>query len=169
MKFLSLHQQVFDDMYSNLQERVKQRKKREEEERIRKEEEARRLELERKAREFWTDQELDFLVKGVQKFPGGTVDRWEKIRDSLPTERTVEEVISKVKLWQSRVARGGILPIRGGPLLHPLRLLHGLPKLKSNLLHPKEAKRKRRRKKRKKERKKEEERRRKKRKKKNET
>merc|ERR1711879_118628 len=69
-------------------------------------EEAKRLEAERKAREFWTDKELDFLVKGVQKFPGGTVDRWEKIRDSLPSERTVEEVISKVKSLAKQSRKG---------------------------------------------------------------
>jgi len=100
------HQQTFDDMYSSLQERVKERKMQEEEERRRKIEEAKRLEAEKKAREFWTDKELDFLVKGVQKFPGGTVDRWEKIRDSLPKERTVEEVISKVKSLAKQSRKG---------------------------------------------------------------
>ncbi|XP_046337769.1 dnaJ homolog subfamily C member 1-like [Haliotis rufescens] len=43
----------------------------------------------------WTDEELILLAKAVNKFPGGTVKRWEKIADFCG--RTVEEVTVKSK------------------------------------------------------------------------
>ncbi|XP_005108283.3 dnaJ homolog subfamily C member 1 [Aplysia californica] len=43
----------------------------------------------------WTDEELVFLSKAVNKFPGGTPQRWEKIADMVG--RSVSEVTAKVK------------------------------------------------------------------------
>ncbi|XP_046555215.1 dnaJ homolog subfamily C member 1-like [Haliotis rubra] len=43
----------------------------------------------------WSDEELVLLAKAVNKFPGGTVKRWEKIADFVG--RTVEEVTVKSK------------------------------------------------------------------------
>ncbi|XP_067649421.1 dnaJ homolog subfamily C member 1-like [Haliotis asinina] len=43
----------------------------------------------------WSDEELILLAKAVNKFPGGTVKRWEKIADFVG--RTVEEVTVKSK------------------------------------------------------------------------
>lgn len=38
----------------------------------------------------WTEEELILLAKAVNKFPGGTLHRWEKIAEMVG--RSVEEV-----------------------------------------------------------------------------
>ncbi|XP_034248129.1 dnaJ homolog subfamily C member 1 [Thrips palmi] len=39
---------------------------------------------------LWTDEDIEKLVKLVKKYPAGTLERWEKIADTM--ERTVQEV-----------------------------------------------------------------------------
>ncbi|XP_069110655.1 dnaJ homolog subfamily C member 1-like isoform X1 [Argopecten irradians] len=43
----------------------------------------------------WTDEELAQLSKAMTKYPGGTINRWEKVASVV--NRTVPEVISKSK------------------------------------------------------------------------
>ncbi|XP_033762603.1 dnaJ homolog subfamily C member 1-like isoform X2 [Pecten maximus] len=43
----------------------------------------------------WTDEELALLSKAMTKFPGGTMNRWEKVAGVV--NRTVPEVIAKSK------------------------------------------------------------------------
>merc|ERR1712176_292268 len=83
----------FLERYAEFEVRVSEFKKQQEEEKAEKDRIRAQQEAERRAREFWSDQELDALVKAVCKFPGGTMNRWEKIRDALGTDRDVEEVI----------------------------------------------------------------------------
>ncbi|KAF8820373.1 DnaJ domain-containing protein [Cardiosporidium cionae] len=44
----------------------------------------------------WTLEELSLLAKGLQRFPGGIVNRWQKIADFVATKST-EQVIAKTK------------------------------------------------------------------------
>ena len=44
----------------------------------------------------WADEELRLLEKGLQKFPIGTVKRWEAVTNLVRT-RTIDEVIAQAK------------------------------------------------------------------------
>src|SRR5690606_10767507 len=49
----------------------------------------------------WTEEEMSRLTIGLNKFPGGTVDRWERVAAVVET-RTAAEVLEKVKELRSR-------------------------------------------------------------------
>eukprot|EP01084_Bolivina_argentea_P001695 3134_1 len=54
-------------------------------------------EKEKKAGKPWTDEELNCLVNAVGRFPGGTMNRWEKIQKAVGKQRSVDDIIAKVK------------------------------------------------------------------------
>jgi hypothetical protein len=45
----------------------------------------------------WSDDELAALSKGMAKFPGGTPNRWECIRDKFLPERSTKDIIAKCR------------------------------------------------------------------------
>ena len=52
----------------------------------------------------WTEKELAFLAKGLNKFPGGTRHRWKhvaKLVNSIPSDRTPKECINKANKIQA--------------------------------------------------------------------
>jgi hypothetical protein len=53
------------------------------------------LDAEASTRARWSDDELAALSKGMAKFPGGTPNRWECIRDKFLPDRATKEVIAK--------------------------------------------------------------------------
>merc|ERR1712083_1043844 len=54
-------------------------------------------EKEKKAGKPWNEEEMGLLVNAVGRFPGGTMQRWEKIQKVVGRERSVDEIIAKVK------------------------------------------------------------------------
>mmetsp|Transcript_9171 Transcript_9171/g.8245 ORF Transcript_9171/g.8245 Transcript_9171/m.8245 type:complete len:600 (+) Transcript_9171:60-1859(+) len=83
----------FDDILV-IAKKVKKEKKKAEKERKRKEE----LEKQEKLGKPWNDDELNILINAVGRFPGGTMNRWEKIQKAVGKDtRTVDEIIAKVK------------------------------------------------------------------------
>ena len=82
----------FDDILV-IAKKIKKEKKEAEKERRRKEE----LEKQTKAGKPWKDDELHILINAVGRFPGGTMNRWEKIQRAVGKHRTVDEIIAKVK------------------------------------------------------------------------
>jgi hypothetical protein len=44
----------------------------------------------------WTDEELANLAFNVQKYPVGTSSRWDKIHESLGSEKNVKQIQKKV-------------------------------------------------------------------------
>lgn len=78
--------------------------------------EIKRLEAEEMARKAeklarleWSKQEMELLSKSVSRYPGGTLERWDKIRKFLDKEsgggciRTNEEIIAKVKSLSKKI------------------------------------------------------------------
>ena len=53
--------------------------------------------MEKKAGKPWNQDEVALLVNAVGGFPGGTMQRWEKIQKVVGRQRTVDEIIAKVK------------------------------------------------------------------------
>jgi hypothetical protein len=53
------------------------------------------LDAEVATRSRWSDDELAALSKGMAKFPGGTPNRWDCIRDKFLPNRSTKEVIAK--------------------------------------------------------------------------
>lgn len=75
--------------------------------RLEAEEQARKAE--KQARLDWSKQEMELLSKAVSRYPGGTLERWDKIRKFLDKEsgggcvRTNDEIIGKVKSLSKKV------------------------------------------------------------------
>ena len=63
-------------------------------------EEAERARREAERSVPWTKEELTLLVKGIQRFPAGTQERWAKIQDFLGGRRTEQDVIVMAKELQ---------------------------------------------------------------------
>merc|ERR1711879_644236 len=72
---------------------VKKEKKRVEKERKKKLE----AEKEKKAGKPWNEEEMALLANAMGRFPGGTMQRWEKIQKVVGRHRSVDEIIAKVK------------------------------------------------------------------------
>nr|BAJ99217.1 predicted protein [Hordeum vulgare subsp. vulgare] len=45
----------------------------------------------------WNEEELSLLSKGLHRYPGGAVNRWENIAEMMGNTRTVKEIIAKTK------------------------------------------------------------------------
>eukprot|EP00485_Elphidium_margaritaceum_P017521 CAMPEP_0202732822 /NCGR_PEP_ID=MMETSP1385-20130828/187856_1 /ASSEMBLY_ACC=CAM_ASM_000861 /TAXON_ID=933848 /ORGANISM="Elphidium margaritaceum" /LENGTH=556 /DNA_ID=CAMNT_0049399145 /DNA_START=31 /DNA_END=1697 /DNA_ORIENTATION=+ len=60
------------------------------------------LEKQQKAGKPWSEDEMTVLVNAVGRFPGGTSSRWEKIQRAVGKQRTVDEIIAKVKEIQKK-------------------------------------------------------------------
>ena len=57
----------------------------------------------KRARAPWTEDEITDLTKAFVRFPGGTLNRWEKI--AAEVGRSVSEVTTQVKQLKSRAAK----------------------------------------------------------------
>eukprot|EP01125_Pyxidicula_operculata_P011628 TRINITY_DN3812_c0_g1_i1.p1 TRINITY_DN3812_c0_g1~~TRINITY_DN3812_c0_g1_i1.p1 ORF type:complete len:764 (+),score=287.52 TRINITY_DN3812_c0_g1_i1:1375-3666(+) len=58
-------------------------------------------------RVVWTPEEIDLLTKAVIKFPGATRNRWEKIQEFIGTDKTIKQIIARVKSAQTGSGSGG--------------------------------------------------------------
>jgi len=56
-------------------------------------------------RAAFSAEELRLLAQGLNKFPGGTMDRWEKI--AFHVGRSVTEVSAQAKMINQKIAAGG--------------------------------------------------------------
>mmetsp|Transcript_55121 Transcript_55121/g.87948 ORF Transcript_55121/g.87948 Transcript_55121/m.87948 type:complete len:602 (+) Transcript_55121:89-1894(+) len=83
---------IFDEVLLNAK-KLEKEKKRAEKERKKKEE----LEKQQKAGKPWTEQEIASLVNAVGRYPGGTGERWQKIQRAVGKQRSVDDIIAKVK------------------------------------------------------------------------
>ena len=79
--------------------------------------EARRRSAEAKAREAqrlaeaasrseFSEEELRLLTQGLKKFPGGTLNRWDKIAEHVGTDRSANEVANQTKKMHDKFAKG---------------------------------------------------------------
>eukprot|EP01083_Nonionella_stella_P142478 440924_1 len=81
------------DRVLEIAKQAKKEKKKAEKARRKKEEE----EAKKKAGKPWTEEEIKLLVGAVARYPGGSMNRWEKIQRSVGKDRSVDDIIAKVK------------------------------------------------------------------------
>ena len=55
----------------------------------------------------WSKEEITLLINAVSKYPGGTVNRWEKIQKVVGYERTVEQIIAKANSFKKKSKHSG--------------------------------------------------------------
>eukprot|EP00497_Spongosphaera_streptacantha_P002215 TRINITY_DN2825_c0_g2_i1.p1 TRINITY_DN2825_c0_g2~~TRINITY_DN2825_c0_g2_i1.p1 ORF type:complete len:201 (-),score=65.90 TRINITY_DN2825_c0_g2_i1:27-629(-) len=85
-----------------VKKRIEAEEKAREEDRLQREK--KRLDASRCAgKRPWTDEELVLLRQAVNKFPGGTIERWTKIRRHMNEKRSEQEIIDKLK----EIKKGG--------------------------------------------------------------
>lgn len=64
----------------------------------------------------WTPEEIVLLTKAVVKFPGGTTERWEKISQFIGGNKTVKQIIARVRASQHVTPASAAKPATTAPV-----------------------------------------------------